>query len=327
MLLFLLYAGYFIFQTSFLIQGERYFVLFDDAMISMQYARNLANGHGLVYAVGGERVEGFSNPLWVFYMAFFHLFPFSSAKISLAIQISGVLFLLLNLFTIRKIASLVSEGNWLTPILSVLLTAFYFPLNNWSFQGTEVSLLTLILSNSVLLSLIAQKEKRFSFWPYLLMAIATLVRFDMFVPMIILIAFMAWKDDDHRRLHLKWGLGLLAGALLLQTLPRLWYYGEWLPNTYYLKVIGVSLFDRVKRGIAVFWAVSMGSWMDVNAAAAATAFTLAPKPFLADLSAFGRASCLQHLCRRRCLGTQGRRQPLYCHCHAPLFRALRLHAG
>jgi len=41
--------------------GERVFVLWDDAMISMRYARNLAEGYGLVWNPGGERVQGFTN--------------------------------------------------------------------------------------------------------------------------------------------------------------------------------------------------------------------------------------------------------------------------
>ena len=35
----------------------------DDAFISFRYAENLANGQGLVFNPG-ERVEGYSNPLW-----------------------------------------------------------------------------------------------------------------------------------------------------------------------------------------------------------------------------------------------------------------------
>jgi hypothetical protein len=35
----------------------------DDAFISFRYARNLAEGHGLVFNVG-ERVEGYTNFLW-----------------------------------------------------------------------------------------------------------------------------------------------------------------------------------------------------------------------------------------------------------------------
>jgi arabinofuranosyltransferase len=57
-----LYAGVYIYKTSFVAGGERYFVLFDDAMISMRYARNLAAGHGLVWNPGAEPVEGYTNP-------------------------------------------------------------------------------------------------------------------------------------------------------------------------------------------------------------------------------------------------------------------------
>src|SRR3990172_9807094 len=80
---YLLYAAVFIFQSSFVINGTRYFVLFDDAMISMQYARNFAHGQGLVWNAGGEHVEGYSNPLWVLVMAVFHLFPVPPPLMSL----------------------------------------------------------------------------------------------------------------------------------------------------------------------------------------------------------------------------------------------------
>jgi outer membrane cobalamin receptor len=51
-------------RSSAVIDGERYFALGDDAMISMRYARNFAHGHGLVWNVGGSwsikgRVEVF----------------------------------------------------------------------------------------------------------------------------------------------------------------------------------------------------------------------------------------------------------------------------
>ena len=42
--------------------------LTDDAFISFRYVRNLLNGHGLVFNVG-ERVEGYSNFLWVLELA------------------------------------------------------------------------------------------------------------------------------------------------------------------------------------------------------------------------------------------------------------------
>jgi hypothetical protein len=61
---FVLWGLAYIRRASFPIQGKRYFHPFDDAMISMRYARNLAAGHSLVWNTGGEKVEGLTNPLW-----------------------------------------------------------------------------------------------------------------------------------------------------------------------------------------------------------------------------------------------------------------------
>ncbi len=85
---FCMYAARYIQATSFVIDGTRYYNLFDDAMVSMRYAWNLAHGNGLVWNPG-ERVEGFTNPLWVMFMAFWHLLPLTAPQISLAMQVSG----------------------------------------------------------------------------------------------------------------------------------------------------------------------------------------------------------------------------------------------
>ncbi|MEO0605955.1 MAG: hypothetical protein AAF211_31290, partial [Myxococcota bacterium] len=45
----------------------------DDAAIGFAYARNLAEGHGLVPWPGGERIEAYSHPSWVAILAFAHL--------------------------------------------------------------------------------------------------------------------------------------------------------------------------------------------------------------------------------------------------------------
>ncbi len=74
------YMGVYIFQSSFISDGTRYFVLFDDAMISMRFAKNFAEGLGLVWNPGETPIEGYTNPLWVVFMSFFHLFPIPCLK-------------------------------------------------------------------------------------------------------------------------------------------------------------------------------------------------------------------------------------------------------
>ena len=252
LLVYALYAGLFIYRTSFAVEGRRYFALFDDAMISMRYARNLAQGQGAVWNAGGERVEGYTNPLWMLYMALLHLLPAGPATMSLLVQLSALALLLVHLVIVRRVALLVSGGSVFVALAAVLLTAFYLPLNTWSLLGMEVSLLLVIVAAATLQALRALEAGRFSVWPYLLLGVGTLVRIDAAVPLVALLVFLAVADPKHRRQHLAWGLGLLAGFLLPQTLLRAWYYADPLPNTYYLKMTGGPLLLRLSRGLYVF---------------------------------------------------------------------------
>ena len=93
LIFFIAYGLFFILSSSFIYKNTRGFVLFDDAMISMRYAENLADGNGLTWNKEDEKVEGYSNFLWTVYMAFWHLLPISKLKISLFIQLTGLLFL------------------------------------------------------------------------------------------------------------------------------------------------------------------------------------------------------------------------------------------
>ncbi|MBN2502301.1 MAG: glycosyltransferase family 39 protein, partial [Anaerolineales bacterium] len=260
-LVFAVYAARFIERTSFEVDGTRYYALFDDAMISMRYAKNLANGYGPVWNPGGERVEGFSNPLWVGLMAVFHLFPIPAHRISMAVQIAGAVFLAANLLFVKLIADELTD-NRLVVLLAVFLTAFYFPLNNWSIQGMEVGLQTLLVSLAAWLSLRAYRRERFTPWPYLILGLGTWVRIDMGAALLVLLVFQLLFDRENRKSHLLWGLGALLGFMLAQTLARYLYYGELLPNTYYLKVGGTSTLARLSQGLMAFFiTVWTGNWV------------------------------------------------------------------
>jgi arabinofuranosyltransferase len=245
------YAAVYIYKTSFIVAGERFFMLFDDAMISMRYARNLASGYGLVWNPGDERVEGFTNPLWVVYMTLFHFIPFSVSKISLPIQISGALFFMASLYYVKKIAEEIIPSS-LVSLLAVFLTAFYVQLSTWSLLGMEVSVLILMTCAAVWLALRVLRTGQFSTWLYLLLGIGTLVRVDMAVPYLAIMGFLFLADPTNRRRHLLQGSLIFIAFMLGQTLLRLWYYGDLLPNTYYLKMTGASALLRIIRGLFVY---------------------------------------------------------------------------
>ncbi len=243
------YACAFIYRTSFIIDGTRYFCLFDDEMISMRYAANLAHGHALVWNPGGERVEGFTNPLWVAYMALLHLLPVTQPKISALVQLTGMSLLILNLFVVRRIAEAVSGGSAVVALCATALTASYLPLNNWALQGTEVSILALVVSVSAWSAIrCTTGEERGAWWLYVILGISTLVRPDMVVPAVTVLGFVMVHEPAHRLRHVCAGFGFLLLCVAALTLFRLWYYDDLLPNTYYLKLTGFPFLFRLTRG-------------------------------------------------------------------------------
>ena len=251
LLAYLLYAGLYIFRTSFVEDGVRHFSLFDDGMISMRYARNLAEGHGLVWNPGGERVEGFTSGIWVFYLSLLHLLPVSIPKMSLLVQVSGALLLLANLLVTQRIAERLFPQSSFGVLAAVLLTAFYLPLNQWGLQGMETSLLTLLVSAALWQGIRSLEEGRARPILYVLFGIAILVRLDLAVLCLAFLSFFWWAGEDRKR-HLIWGGSILIAIVGGQTVCRWIYFGDVLPNAYYLKLTGYPLFWRWSRGVYVF---------------------------------------------------------------------------
>src|SRR5262245_58280998 len=103
------------FYLSFIVRsafpaGDRIgFTLFDDAMISMRYARNLAEGSGLVWNPG-ERVEGITNPLWTLWMAAVHAAGACDEHASLVVMLSGVVLLVATALVAARIALRITDS-------------------------------------------------------------------------------------------------------------------------------------------------------------------------------------------------------------------------
>lgn len=234
----------FIIGTSFVANGERYFTLVDDAMISMRYAQHLAQGHGLVWNIGEAPVEGFTNLGWALYLAFLHLFSIPASKISLVVMLTSLVILLANIHIVWKIAATLLPDSKHAPTLAALVTAFYFPLVFWSLRGMEVGLLTLLVNLSILL---AASQKK-SILIGLVLALAILVRMDALIAAVLITLYLFTKD--------KRSAFLPAIFIVVTTAAILWfqkfYFGDFLPTTYYQKVTGFSILERIRHGILIF---------------------------------------------------------------------------
>lgn len=239
-----LYLLFLIYRTTFEINGQIYFSLFDDEMVSMRYAKNLVLGNGLTWNIG-ERIEGFSNPLWTFYMAFWHTFGLPDRLNSLPILLTNVLFLLINLFYLKKITELVVSKNTLAVFLSVLFCAFYFSINNWAILGTETTPLMLITTFSAYSFL----KNNFRIINFLMLGIGVLIRLDFSVIYLTFLTILFFQKKQEK--FFSGGL-IFVGIILLQFGLRFGYYGEFFPNTYYLKMTGFPIILRIMRGLYYF---------------------------------------------------------------------------
>jgi len=242
----------FVFRTSFVVDGRRYFVLFEDAMISMRYARNFADGHGFAWNAGEPPIEGFTNFLWTLWMSLAHKIGMSESKISLFIMLSGVALMLGNGLVASQIAARISKAPWV-PVLVLAAVLFDYPLVFWTLRGMEVGALSLIVYTILYLAI--RNEEEFSVARTgamsLLTAAALLTRSDSIVAVGLIGLFGLITARNRVVFVALMGAGA-GGALLGQLQFRKRHFnGETLPNTYFLKLYGIPVSARVKRGAFV----------------------------------------------------------------------------
>jgi hypothetical protein len=256
----LLLSGGLILRGQFLVDGEVFFSLFDDALISMRYARNLVEGHGLVWNPGEPPVEGYTNLLWTLWMALLHLPGVPESKISLLVRLSGATLVALNLLAVGTVARMLAPGRRTVLYGAVWLTVFSFATLFWGISGLEVGLVTLLTTAAAGLAL--RLERGDSRWALPLLAVvlslALLTRPDTLALCAVVLLYAGLTAPAERRGPVLLALGGAVAVTLLGLVAfRLLYYGDPLPNTYYLKLQGADLPTRLTRGLIALGSVGV----------------------------------------------------------------------
>ncbi len=130
----------------------------EDAAISFSFARNLAEGHGLVAFPGGERVEGYSNPLWVLMLAFWQLFGidgFQSSRVMSIPLAAGCIPL------VYAIGSRLRPDRVGIGLIAAALLASDCIFGIWSASGLENPLFCLLLALAMWRTLVEGEEGGF----------------------------------------------------------------------------------------------------------------------------------------------------------------------
>ncbi len=201
----------------------------DDAYISFRYARNLAEGNGLVFNVG-ERVEGYSNLAWVLAIApgiRAGFDPMGVARVLSVLCVCATFFVLVRWSA--RLNSGVDVQGALAPMGLALNTSFVL----WTLGGLETQLM------AACVTVLGYAVWRGRVWcAAAVAALLVIVRPEgVAYGVAAAAALLAIRVLAKDRIGWRWcapavGACLAAGAHMGW---RLWYYGEPLPNVFYAK--------------------------------------------------------------------------------------------
>jgi arabinofuranosyltransferase len=216
-------------------------VQFDDAYISAVYARNLAEGHGLVFN-HGERVEGFTNLLWVLILAAGAGFGIAPHLAAPALGVVAMMTLLgLAWWVVGRLPSVSDEGRLRgAAALAPLVLCHGFAATAGS--GMETHGFALLVTASIVVVTVF-RPIRLAGWLLsgVLPALVLLTRPDGVIPagVAVLAAGLAAEGEGRSllarslRVAAAGAVPLLAGVAVLMF--KWVYYGELLPNPYFAK--------------------------------------------------------------------------------------------
>jgi len=235
--------------------GTFHFSLFDDAMISMTYAENLLKNGELTWNLGTPRVEGISNPLWTLWMYVLHVLSPRGSLPALLVSLSGVGIMIAIASVVNSIVvRTMVEDDEEAPLLAMAGTLLCYPLLFWTLRGMEVgfvSLMALLLLREVVTP--SSRHSALRIATYVALGVFTRTDFLVFVFGLVfglLVDFLWNRENRPIRVQTMKLLSLsaVASLVLVLTAQKL-YWGDWLPNTYHLKMDGTSVVARLNRGL------------------------------------------------------------------------------
>jgi len=199
--------------------------LCDDAFISFRYARNLVEGHGLVFNIG-ERVEGYTNFLWTVLMAAGVMARVHPGQLAIVLGLAA--FGCALALSWRVAMALSSRRSPPTVSIAAVLLGGSYTFASYATSGLE----TMLGATLVLLSV----ERALRHWPLaagLAGVAAVWTRPDHAIFYFGLAAAMALERARRRELLRFFApFGLIYVPYFLM---RWAWYGELLPNTFHAK--------------------------------------------------------------------------------------------
>lgn len=236
----------------------------DDALISLRYSERLLEGHGLTWT-DGERVEGYSNLLWVLGCAALGLLPIDLITAGRALGALGMGLALVSVVAWERGAGWRGLAGGAAGGLALAVAS---PMAAWLIGGLEQPMVAGLLALGVLLTRpLAESRPDAPVWPAATaLALLCLTRPDgpLLVALVALGLLLA-RGPSRESLWLAIRLGLPGlAATAAQLVFRLAYYGDYVPNTARAK-LALSA-DRLEAGWSYVAGGAVWMWPTVGLA-------------------------------------------------------------
>ncbi len=215
----------------------------DDAFISFVYARNLAEHGRLVFNLGEHPVEGYTNFLWTVLLAGFLKVGLVPELMS---RVLGTAFGVATLGTTAWLSRRLRGGEYSWwDALPALLLAGVPGYACWSSGGLETQQFTFLVTLGAawhLQEILDERPPRLR--TAVVFGLAALTRPEGALFFALTALHRALVTLARRRFVLGGAEWRFVGVFLAFVVPHLlwrrWYYGWWLPNTFYIKSSGVG---------------------------------------------------------------------------------------
>jgi hypothetical protein len=223
----------------------------DDAYITFRYAKNLAEGRGLVFNyTEAPPVEGYSNFLWTVWLSLGYAAGATGDALATVANVSTIACAVALLALVVRLAQRRLALDYVGAAFTALFLGSAGPFAVWATGGLETMPFALALF-AVYERLLGDRKRPRALQAGLCAVAAGLLRADGFlwVGVVLDLALVTWFLDRDRRDLLRATLitlAMLAVAVGAHFLWRHSYYGEWMPNTARVKA-GFTL-SRLERG-------------------------------------------------------------------------------
>jgi hypothetical protein len=212
----------------------------EDAFIYLRAAKNIADGYGYVFNIGGEHIEVGTSPVWVFLLV---MCQWLHVPQIFAVKTLGLIFSLLTILVTGRLSFILTRSASASLLAMTVLSTSY-PFVFWVGQGLETPLVAFLLT----LNALALLDKK---WRGALLSTAialVLARPEGIMYLIPMAGWGLWEGYCRDYVARRKVITAVVAALLsvvVCTVLRIWYFSDICVHSFYFKssAIGSAQFS------------------------------------------------------------------------------------